>query len=162
MKTIPLTQEQVALVDDEDFERLFQYKWWYDKNTGHAKTGRHQKMSHIVVPTDNWLDHRDGNRLNNQKSNLRLCTCAQNTQNSKKHNYRGNPGSKYKGVYKRGLSWCSRIYFQDIFGETVCVHLGTFEIEEEAGKAYDEGARKYHGEFAALNFAEEGERSCLR
>lgn len=161
MKTIPLTQDRVALVDDEDYERLSTFNWYYEKDTNRARTGNGWTMSREVLQTEGLIDHKDGNPLNNQKSNLRICAQYQNQQNSKKHNYRGNPSSKYKGIYRREPSWCSRIYFQDIFGKTVCVHLGTFELEEDAGRAYDIAARRYHREFAALNFPGEGERSCL-
>ena len=161
MKTIPLTQGKFALVDDEDFERLSKYHWTYDESNNRAhRIGI--MMSHAVIQADNWLDHRDGNGLNNQKSNLRLCTRSQNQQNQRKQ--KRKTSSKYKGVhfYTSRKKWQAYISFLNILGQKIKKHLGYFMSEKDAARAYDEAARFYHKEFAALNFPKEGEISCIR
>ena len=161
MKEILLTQGKVALVDDEDYERLSKVSWWYGEDRNRARTGWGQPMSREVLQTSELIDHKDGNPLNNQKSNLRKCSSSQNQQNKKKT--KRKTSSKYKGVcfYKLGQKWQAMIGYTDAFGQKVQVFLGYFTVEEEAGKAYDKAARLYHREFAALNFPGEGERSCL-
>lgn len=110
--------------------------------------------SHLIV------DHKDGNVLNNQKENLRLCYNIQNLQNRRKQ--RRKTSSKYKGVSLRYTGkWLAEIQFSDVESQKVRVRLGLFLLEEEAAKAYDQAARYYHGEFAALNFPGMGEQSCL-
>lgn len=156
---IPLTQDRVALVDDEDFERLSKYNWTYSHSHGRARCGN-SDMSHIVLQTEHMIDHKDGVKLNCQKSNLRLCTQTQNCHNRRKTKHKTS--SKYKGVSPHFCKgWQAIIGYQNIFGQSIKEHLGTFSVEEEAAKAYDQAARLYHSEFAALNFPGEGERSCL-
>lgn len=160
MKKILLTNSnKKVLVDDEDYERLRQHSWYYDKATGsifHSCTFL-VRMSHKIIQTDKHIDHKDGNRLNHQKANLRECTCSQNNQNRRK---RKNSSSMYKGVYSANGKWRTGIRIRNTENKQVYKHLGLFEIEKEAAGAYDEAARYYFGEFAALNFPKEGEQSC--
>ncbi len=148
MKTIPLTQGKVAMVDDEEFVRLSKSKWYWDGHyvvRGRNPTIRmHREI--LKPPSGMNIDHRDHNGLNNQKSNLRFCTTAQNMANSIKH--RGC-SSKYKGVCwdKQGRRWIAYIMFN-----YQQIHLGCFDFEEQAAHAYDTAARKYFGEFALTNF----------
>lgn len=168
MKKILLTQGYKALVDNEDYEKLSKFKWHtYEGRNGVMRAGRGHLsllMSREVTnaPQHLHVDHIDGNGLNNQKSNLRVCTPAQNTQNRRKTKKR--TGSKYKGVsfYKRDKKWLAQITYLDVLRQNIRVTLGRFMAEEEAALAYDQAARKYFGEFATLNFPEVGERSCLR
>ena len=92
------------------------------------------------------IDHINHNGIDNRKANLRVATRAQNNRHTKK---RIKSRSKYKGIYfdRRDRVWYARITTN---GKTK--HLGSFKDEIEAAKAYDEAARKYHGEFAGLNF----------
>ena len=94
-----------------------------------------------------WVDHINGNGLDNRKANLRLATGTQNGYNRRKT--RKRTWSKYKGVTfdKRRKKWEGKIV---INGRKQ--HLGSFTNELDAGRAYDEAAKKYHGEFALLNF----------
>lgn len=155
MKTIQLTQGMVAMVDDEDHERLSKHNWHTVKNGRTYYAGREVKVGgkrkHIwmhreVITTTNGkiVDHSDGNGLNNQKQNLRECTIAQNSRNARTRSNK----SGYKGVYlnTKVMRWHVQITVEK---KRVCV--GMFGTKEEAARAYNEAARKYHGEFARLN-----------
>ena len=156
MKNIPLTQGQFALVDDEDFEWLSQWKWQAQKarKTFYAKRDSWSGgikttvfMHRVIEGTSHSLDtdHRDGNGLNNQKSNLRSCTGQQNRCN---RGVQKNNTSGYKGV-----SWkSSRGKWEvKISSNRKEIFIGRFTDIVDAARAYDEAARKLHGEFANLN-----------
>lgn len=149
---IPLTQGRVALIDDEDLPLVSGRKWnalkrnhtFYAACTARAgEVGITSILMHrlILSATPGQLvDHADGNGLNNQRSNIRLCTTHQNSVNRKplgKH-------SQYKGIrITPSGTWQAAIGRE---------HLGTFLDERDAAKAYDDAARARYGEFARLNF----------
>ncbi len=160
MKTITLTQNQVALVDDEDHDYLNQFKWCAHKNHNGFYAVRSfglngKKMftrMHNEVMQSKSIDHIDGNGLNNQRSNLRQVTQQQNITNSKKMrtNRLGNaPSSIYKGVHfdSRKNKYRARIRINKIL-----YSLGSFIDPMEAAKAYDKKAFELYGNFAKLNF----------
>lgn len=109
MREIQLTQGQVALVDDTDFEWLNQYNWWAQKapNTYYAKgwvKGKTVKMHHLILgkpPIGHVSDHLSGNGCNNQRENLRFITYRQNQQNRRDRVVVRS--SQYPGVH-----WCNR------------------------------------------------------
>jgi len=107
----------------------------------------HREM--MNAPAGMLVDHRNGDNLDNRRSNLRLATPTENSCNRRK---KTGGSSRYKGVTfnRRSGKWFARIR---IHGK--CIFLGTFESEVEAARAYDAAAKKYHGEFACLNFPEE-------
>lgn len=149
MKQIKLTQGQVALVDDADFERLKKYKWYAvkDGNTYYAKTcnnGKHIKMHRFILnPLPKFeCDHINHNGLDNRRCNLRICTTALNQANQRRRNI---GSSKYRGVRRRGCKWVAAIGLER-------THLGRFNTEIEAAKAYDIAAKKRYGCFAQSNF----------
>lgn len=156
MKYIPLTQGQFAIVDDEDFEQLIRYNWCAIKkgNTLYAcrsdveNGGKKNVFLHraILGITDKkqYVDHKDGNGLNNQRSNIRVCTPAQNSQNKKKD---ANSLCGFKGVHVHRNKF--RAMLRD---NGKAIHIGVFNTAESAAKAYDETAKKHFGEFARLNF----------
>jgi hypothetical protein len=104
----------------------------------------------IKVPDGYVVDHINHNGLDNRKANLRPATRAQNNRHTKKVNKKSR--SKYKGLYfhRRDRVWYARIMAN---GERH--HLGSFKDEVETAKACDKAARKYHGQFAGLNFPNE-------
>lgn len=91
------------------------------------------------------VDHKDGNKLNNNVSNLRWSTSSQNSQNMSKPQ---NTSSRWKGVHwnKHKEKWQARITY-----DGTLKHLGYFHNEAEAARKYDEHAKEKFGEFAKLN-----------
>lgn len=160
MKEIPLTQNKIALVDDADFDELNKHKWyaaciqgeWYAARNVTMVSGKQRQllMHCAILPAGGKLrDHKDGNGLNNQRSNLRFCTRSQNAQNAKMPTF--CKSSRFKGVswHKQMKQWRSQI---KVYGQAM--ELGFFKVESDAAKAYDAAARLYFGEFARTNFKE--------
>ena len=160
MKEIKLTQNKIALVDDEDYEYLSQFKWrvTFNKTSYYAVrwANRRKKDQKLIsmhrdimnTPSNLEIDHIDHDTLNNQKSNLRNCTHLQNKRNTIK---RENKTSKYLGVhlvkFKNTASYRACIYIMKRR-----IDLGYFKDEKLAAMAYDKKARELFGEFANLNF----------
>nr|WP_269140600.1 HNH endonuclease [Proteus terrae] len=94
------------------------------------------------------IDHIDGDKLNNRIENLRICTHNQNQHNQ---GIRASNKSGYKGV-----SWMKSVkkWQAQICCNSKVTHLGLYTNKIEAAKAYDEAAKKLHGDFAWLNFPE--------
>lgn len=159
MKRILLTQGRVALVDDADYDWLNQKRWYAHQSrhtfyaTRHVRVAKNKKTSeqmHRLIlglqPSDNQeCDHRDGNGLNNQRVNLRICSVSQNSQSSRK---REGCTSKYKGVHwdRRDRKWISQTKMKE-----KRIRLGCFDSEVDAARAYDAAALKHYGEFAQTN-----------
>lgn len=154
-KEIPLTQGKFAIVDDEDYEYLMQWKWTYD--SGYARRqqtidGKRQKIrmhNQIMNPEDGLVvDHIDGDGINNTKSNLRKCSRQENAKNRTKQK---DTSSSYKGV-----SWCSRYekWIVSIKNNKKTTRIGYFTNEIAGANAYNYYAKLYHGEFAKLNEVE--------
>ena len=152
MKEIQLTQGKTALVDDEDYEYLSQWKWTANFSKGkfyarrHLGNRKYLSMHKDLILSDLDVDHIDGDSLNNQKYNLRTCTHLQNMQNGK---IKSNNTSGYKGVnwYKKYEMWVARI---TVNKNRIC--LGYFNDVKDAARAYDAAARQYFGDFARTNF----------
>lgn len=148
----------VTLIDDADFDSVSKYDWY-------PQLGRRSRipvMRHILSPGKHdteflhaflmnaaGVDHIDGNPLNNQRSNLRLATAGQNAQNAGKR--KDARTSLFKGVHFRTRSqrWTAQIQ-----AERSKRHIGYYDTEIEAARAYDDAARLLFGEFARLNFPE--------
>lgn len=152
MKEIPLTQGCVALVDDEDYEALMQFEWVWSNGyavragqlaDGTRTTVRMHRQLLGCVPGDGVLvDHRDENKLNNRRENLRQCTSAQNLRN------RGLTRASTTGL--KGVTWDKR---KRRWKGTITVNyktknLGLFATPEAAHAAYCAAADALHEEFA--------------
>ncbi len=154
---IPLTRNKFAIIDSEDFERISKYKWNCLK-TGYASTsvgGRKNKIMlymHRVImfPCNGFvIDHINGNKLDNRKSNLRWCLQSENSKNRIKSSIK-NKTSIFKGVYKRkdGRKKCWTAIIKINRKNLI---IGSFYEEKEAALAYNKAAKKYYGNFAKLN-----------
>jgi hypothetical protein len=160
-----------TLVDEADFAILSQWNWSASKTGGtgdrhwYAQRGRTPSeiteggktapiLMHRYLLGDpiEGVDHKNRNSLDNRRENLRKASTVQNSANSMSR----AGSSKFKGVSWRRNRWCAVI--RDHYKTT---YLGSFDIEEEAARAYDEAARRLHGEFARVNFPIGNERSAL-
>lgn len=154
---IPLSGGFTALVDAEDFERVAAYRWHPRKSGKHiyAQTGFRRpggksttlQMHHLILPQQLGVevDHRDGNGLDNRRTNLRYASRSQNQANTV---FARRNSSGFKGVrrHKYGKLWQARISY-----ENKQMYLGSFFIPEDAARAYDAKATELFGEFARLN-----------
>lgn len=154
MKKIPLTKGHFATVDDEDFETLSKLKW-HAIIRGRLMHARHWKNKvymhrHVMDVTDPkiFVDHINGDGLDNRRCNLRICSRMENGYNRgvPKHNKTGFKGVTLAACGK-GEKWMAHITAQKR-----TLWLGAFSTPEEAARAYDEAARRLHGEFARTNF----------
>lgn len=164
MATLYLPCGSIALVDDEDMDRVTLFKWhaYRQNHTTYVerrlaldrpkhRRGRIYLHRFILgVPATVRVDHRNGNGLDNQKHNLRPATAAQNSQNRRPLL---NKASQFKGVFReKGRRWNAMI---QVNGKLRW--LGSFINEELAARAYDNAARIHFGEFAYLNFPSMGD-----
>ena len=169
---VALTQGKFALVDEADFADVSRWSWcavhkrnrdslysWYAFR-GRTSTDAGGKKTPVLLhryllgePLED-VDHINRDCLDNRRENLRKATHQQNTMNS--------PSRKGSSRFK-GVSWDRRrnCWIACIRDNYRTVHLGGFAVEEDAARAYDEAARRLHGEFARVNFPRDGERSAL-
>jgi len=139
-----------ALVDDEDFELVSQYKWSISsygyaecRDSEHKILGMHR----LIIPTKSGMkiDHINMNPLDNRRENLRICTHRQNLWN------RIKPTNNTSGF--KGVSWEKR---RNKWRASICKNykqfsLGEFFTKNEAALAYNRKARELFGNFARLN-----------
>lgn len=154
MQKIPLTQGHFALIDDDDYLIVSQYKWTYDHGYAVRKVTLAPKHYQKVLlhrfladaQPGQIVDHRDGNGLNNTRSNLRLCNGSQNNANRRVLRSSTSP---YRGVRKSSNvdRWQASIGYNYRL-----IHLGSFLTQEEAARAYDAKAIELFGKFALTNF----------
>ena len=149
VKEIPLQNGMVALVDDEDYVRLKDYQWF--ENKGRIRRKKEdgtvvELKNEILGNIDLTVLFQDKNKFNFQKTNLELVKHQKATFGSRGHKY---STSKYKGVFwnKQKNKWQSRISKN---GKEK--HIGFFDDEILAAKAYDSFAIELFGEYAFLNF----------
>jgi hypothetical protein len=152
VKMIPLGGGFYAYVDAADYEWLSRWTW-------HLRGGyaiRLEKQKHVYMhrqimqpPAGMVVDHKNCNKLDNTRANLRICTRQENMRNRAK---RQGTSSRFKGV-----SYSKRHgkYFATVYGEGESPFLGLFTDEVEAARAYDRKAVEVFGQFARPNFPEE-------
>lgn len=163
MKEIKLTRDKFALVDDEDYENLNQYKW-----TFHAQGYAYNQsilgnkicvLMHRLITNaqkGQFVDHINHNKLDNRRENLRVCSQSQNGGNSimSKNNTTG-----YKGV---SFDKKSQNYHAYIMLNRKRINLGRFDNAKDAAIAYDIKAKEIWGEFALINLPEASKDDTLR
>lgn len=159
MKKIKLTQGKVALVDDADYDWLSQWKWCVTKqysgyyavrnspliNGKRPMISMHRQILGLERGDKRQGDHQNHNTLDNCRDNLRICTNQQNSFNQK---VLLNASSPFKGIcwHKMAKKWMAQIMINRKFK-----YLGIYKSEKDAARAYNQAAKKYHGEFACLN-----------
>lgn len=162
MKTINLRNGNKLLLDDDDFAR-FSWLNWYQNDNGYVVTdtpkvkrnegySAKQRIHRLIVqcPEGMDVDHANGNKLDNQKSNLRICTRSENLAN--KEALENKMYSPLKGAYfcKRRKKWLSLVRTDERLksGKRKQKSLGYFDSAEKAHEAYKAWAQEYYGDFA--------------
>jgi hypothetical protein len=157
MKELKLTKGYVAIVDDEDFEIVSQWHWSATKCCDKVYARRTQRYGNkkVQVYLHRYLmnihlcdktvfcDHKDRDTMNNQKSNLRVCTAAENQRNKTK---KRNGMHKYMGVSANHKRFSASL---SLNGKRV--YIGTYDTQEEAAIAYNKKKIEVHGDFVNLN-----------
>lgn len=143
------TKGEQFYFDLEDYDDLSKHTWSFS-NHGYLRARINNKsilLHKFIIKQNNRLciDHANGNKYDNRKNNLRLCSHAENLRNQKKQE---NKTSIYKGVCwnKAKNKWKSYIGFN-----SKLINIGYFDSEIDAAKSYNLAAVKYHGEFARIN-----------
>ena len=158
MKKIKLTQNKYALVDDIDFGWLNKFKWYAEKGdrnksyyayrnrsakeTGSCRAKMHREI--LKTPKGMETDHIDGDGLNNQRKNLRICSGPENKRNVGLTT-KNTSGLKGVSFYKRNKKWRAKICVNNKH-----FHLGYFESKIEAYEVYCKACIRYHGKFAKI------------
>lgn len=164
MKEIFLNKNKFAIVDDEDYEYLMQWKWRVS-NAGYAVRTQHLgfngkrygtktiSMHRVILGVGdekcdlktNIVDHKNRNRLDNTKDNLRICNSLESARN---RNKRSSNKSGFTGVHWHKLH---SKWYSDVMVDGKRIFLGLFRDKIEAAESYNKAAIKYFGEFAKLN-----------
>ena len=148
--------EKLKVLYDECDHELVAAHRWHVNSTGYAvsnirmEQGRGTLLMHRLILDikcrDTQVDHKNRNRLDNRRCNIRPCTVSENRRNKS-----STGACKYLGVSYQKVN--GRIYIRaSITINSKNVHLGRFKTEEAAARAYDQAAKKHFGEFANLNF----------
>lgn len=157
--TIALSQGRVALVDDDDFERVAQFKWCTVINNqpphiAYAMSAlapvKYLHRFILRAKRGQSVDHINGDGLDNRRANLRIASSAENSRNRRRQL---SKKSKYKGAFHRpgfNKPWMMRLQYARTPVRKVLTQ--SFYTEEEAARAYDNAAKQLFGPFARLNF----------
>lgn len=153
MKKIPLTQGKFAIVDDEDFEFLSQWKWWTLKSGNTFYAIRRSKNATILMhrviigaKPKKTVDHVNGNGLDNRKENIREVSNSENAMN-RTLNSNNSSGTTGVSFHKK-----SKKFRATITVNKKSIHLGTFSSIEEAVIARKSAENKYFCNFTRQNY----------
>jgi hypothetical protein len=148
-KEIQLTKGLVALVDEEDHKMLMGLGVRWCVNDGYAFNAKLGRMHRYLLsaPEGVMVDHRNGNKLDNQRENLRLCSNSQNQANRRV----AVGKSKFKGVVWQKRKSGTGFWKAQITVNKQVIYLGAFPTDLDAAKAYNQAALAHFGEFAHLN-----------
>lgn len=147
MKTISLTKGAKTIVDDDDYERVRSFKWRYDGRYAACDINGKTVLLHrllIGTPIGKVTDHINGNKLDNRKANLRICTQSQNRANSKRS---ATNTSGYKGVCFDKRLKKFRAYIRK---DGIMHNLGLFQTAKEAHAEYAKKSVELFGEYSRL------------
>jgi HNH endonuclease len=153
---IPLTKGYSVIVDVYEYKKLIKIKWstTFKRKDGKpyatciplgGGTSKRESMHRMIMgmPDGVEVDHINGDTLDNRRANLRLATRSQNGKNVSIRK------SNKSGV--KGVCWIANRWVAQITVNMKHLYLGRFRNIEDARKAYNEAAKKYHGEFARLS-----------
>lgn len=150
---IKLSNNKIGMIDQEDLPLINSFRWNANKH-GHTyymearKKGENGIIrAHNIIMNQKYIDHIDGNGLNNCKSNLRIYKTRSQNQENKKITAKNTTG--YKGVYPHQNKFVAQCQGK---------YIGIFSTPEEAAKAYDKKAEEIYGDFAWLNFPKKGRK----
>ena len=161
MKLYDIYGSEIAqtIFDVEYIDIISKYKWrllgdinnyvcakWFDENNIRHDMYLHQVIVYLsgeFVNNNQEIDHKDLNKLNNLRNNLRICVHGQNEHNKNK---RSNTSSKFKGVSFSNNKWLAEIR---VNGKRI--NLGRYDEEIKAAEMYNDAAKNYYGEFARIN-----------
>lgn len=153
---ILLSKNSSCLVDDDDYDRLSENKW-YCNNAGyaarHMRQGKYKYtmllMHRFILGLEKGdgicVDHANLNRLDNRKCNLRICTSGENQSN------KGIQSNNTSGV--KGVRWsepCKKWHAQISFNGKNR-NLGFFKTIDQAAEAYSKEAKKLFGQFHRIS-----------
>lgn len=151
MRELHLLHGSVKL-DDDDYEKYAHLNWCSTSKgyvVRHVKGQKGKQSLHrliLGVESHEWADHINGDRMDNRKENLRKCSRLENSRNMGKR--KCPTSSKFKGVY-----WDSQMskYRARLYHDGKNHHIGLFDTQEDAAKAYNKKALAIQGTFARIN-----------
>lgn len=150
MRRIKLKKcNKYTIIDDIDYDLVSKYDWYLD-SAGYALgtvNNKRIRLHRFLLQPNNkeQVDHKDQNKLNNRRNNLRICSQNENARNSK---FRSHNTSGYRGV---SLCKSTKKWRAEIRVNGKGIKLGRFYCKIDAARAYNAAAIKYHKEFAQLN-----------
>lgn len=137
----------IITIDKEDFDKVAKYQWHVENSRPSIKyaqasiPGGTIRLHKLILSSNYQIDHINHNGLDNRKSNLRICTNAENNRNK---NFKRNPRSGYVGIRYNAKT---ESYYVRIMVNKKEISLGAYKDLDSAIKARKEGESKYFGNF---------------